>query len=349
MALKVGDVYKTEVAATVAAQADVLVAGGGTAGGIAALAAARNGAKVILVERHGCLGGMMTLGNAALTTFIAYPGGRARENGQWLYDRAVQQFAQSAQRLADNPAALQIVGGIPMEIAHRLINMGAGIDTAGQAGTYLATDSEVFKALLFDLTAEAGVELLLHSWIVNVVMDGASIKGIVVENKSGRQVLLGSTVIDATGDADVAAQAGAPFNIGVAPDDISARAGIACGTTESMGMMYVYGNVDLERLLQFALSQPEKNVPSWSKFQTIDAAYQAFRRGDTAQIHLPDYNLEGWTLPREVEFKDLLRIPAERRLLTLIPIGVPVSWPKREKKALADVIKWETYEDPEMR
>lgn len=59
--------------------------------------------------------------------------------------------------------------------------------------------------------------------------------------------------------------------------------------------------------------------------------------------------LEGWTLPREVEFKDLLRIPAERRLLTLIPIGVPVSWPKREKKALADVIKWETYEDPEMR
>jgi nitroreductase len=53
--------------------------------------------------------------------------------------------------------------------------------------------------------------------------------------------------------------------------------------------------------------------------------------------------LEGYTLPREKEFKALLNIPQEKRLLTLMPIGVPVEWPTREKKTLAEVIRWETY------
>jgi nitroreductase len=53
--------------------------------------------------------------------------------------------------------------------------------------------------------------------------------------------------------------------------------------------------------------------------------------------------LEGWTLPREDEFKALLGIPEDKRLLTLIPIGVPVEWPTREKKPLADVIRWQRY------
>jgi nitroreductase len=53
--------------------------------------------------------------------------------------------------------------------------------------------------------------------------------------------------------------------------------------------------------------------------------------------------LEGWTLPREDEFKELLGIPGERRLLTLIPIGVPVEWPTREKKSLDEVLYWERY------
>ena len=53
--------------------------------------------------------------------------------------------------------------------------------------------------------------------------------------------------------------------------------------------------------------------------------------------------LEGYTLPREEEFKALLGIPSEKRLLTLVPIGVPVSWPTREKKSLEEVIHWERY------
>ncbi len=53
--------------------------------------------------------------------------------------------------------------------------------------------------------------------------------------------------------------------------------------------------------------------------------------------------LEGWTLPREVEFKELLGIPEQKRLLTLIPVGVPVSWPEKEKKPLSEVLRWERY------
>jgi len=53
--------------------------------------------------------------------------------------------------------------------------------------------------------------------------------------------------------------------------------------------------------------------------------------------------LEGWTLPREDEFKALLGVPEEKRLLTLIPIGVPVGWPTKEKKSLDEVLYWETY------
>lgn len=53
--------------------------------------------------------------------------------------------------------------------------------------------------------------------------------------------------------------------------------------------------------------------------------------------------LEGYTLPREEEFKTLLNIPAEKRLLTLIPIGVPIEWPTREKKPLKEVIHWEKF------
>ena len=72
MDLYVGGVYKSVVEAEVIAKADVLVAGGGTAGVVAAIAAARNGADVLLVERQGCLGGMMTGGNAGLTKYVVH-------------------------------------------------------------------------------------------------------------------------------------------------------------------------------------------------------------------------------------------------------------------------------------
>ncbi len=176
MVLKVGSVYSSTVKAKVVNEIDVLVAGGGTAGCVAAIAAARNGMSVLLIERRGFLGGMMTGGNAALATYMVHNMSRA-DRGKVLA------------QLGTNPSSVQIVGGIPMEITKRLIDMGAGIGTYGTAGTYVFTTQQELKELLLEMMEEAGVKLLFHSLIVDVIEDDNVVKGIVVENKSGRQAV----------------------------------------------------------------------------------------------------------------------------------------------------------------
>ena len=301
MRLEVGSIYRSEVEARVVADVDVLVAGGGTAGCVAALAAARNGDRVFLVERYGYLGGMLT-GNAGLTIFIGYPGGRVRKNKLWFVGNAVEMFASAVKKLQENPSEVRIVGGIPLEITNRLMAAGAGIGIGGQAGTYVTTNLEAFKALLFEMMEEAGVKLLLHSWVVDVIMEKDIIKGVVVENKSGRQVLLGKMIIDATGDADVAAKSGAPFEVGVTPGSMAAKGGMPIGFTEPLGIMYTYGNVDVERVFQFARKNNDWE-PTWPSFQGLEDAYQSFRKGQLADIFLPkasaadEIDVEFLTLP----------------------------------------------------
>lgn len=295
MGLKVGSVYRSQAEALVVAEVDVLIAGGGTAGCAAALAAARNGARVLVVERYGYLGGMLA-GNAGLTIFIGYPGGRVRKNKEWLVGDAVELFAKAVKKLQENPSEIRMVGGIPLEITDRLMAMGAGIGVGGQAGTYITTNAEVVKTLLFAMMEEAGVELLLHSWVADVIVEKGIIKGVVVENKSGRQALLGKVIIDATGDADVAAKAGVPFEVGVAPGGMSAEAGVPIGSTQEMGIMYVYANVEVERVFQFAREHNDWE-PTWPTFQGLEDAYQSFRKGQLAGIYMPKTNVEVFTLP----------------------------------------------------
>jgi len=238
--LKVGGTFTREINTKIVDEADVIVAGGGTAGVVAALAAARNGAKTLLVERYGFLGGMMTAGNAGLTKYVVHSTEHA-------------DYGKVLKKLADRPAEVQIVGGIPMEITSELMKMGAGIGTDGTAGSYVFTNSEDFKYLLLTMLKKAGVRLLLHSWIVDVVKEKDIIKGIVVENKSGRQAIMGKIVIDATGDGDVAARAGASF-------EICKVAKIANGKSSSlsaMGVMFKVGNVNLPNLFEHLQDNPQ--------------------------------------------------------------------------------------------
>ena len=109
--LKVGSIYSQTVEAKVVSEVDVLVAGGGTAGPFAALAAARNGAKTMLVERRNSLGGMMTSGNAGLTKYI-------------VHEKDPAEYRKVVAQLARDPASVQVVGGMPMEITKRLIALG---------------------------------------------------------------------------------------------------------------------------------------------------------------------------------------------------------------------------------
>jgi len=164
----------------VRASCDVLVVGGGPAGVGAALAAAQTGARTLLVERHGMLGGMWTAG-------LVNPFFEATQNG-WI-------VAQVVQRL-----------------------QAAGAWRAWRwACTF---DPEVMVHQLERLMAEAGVGLLYHCLGVDSVVEDGRVRGVVIESKAGREALLADVVVDCTGDGDVAARAGAAFEFGRPEDGL---------------------------------------------------------------------------------------------------------------------------------
>ena len=274
MELTVGSTLRAEVVTQVAAEADVLVAGGGTAGCLAAIAAARRGADVLLVERRNFLGGMMTGGNAGLTKYI-------------VHEKSQAEYRQVWQLLEAEPESVQAVGGITMELTQRLIDSGAGLGTFGRAGSYVFTDQQEFKWTLLDMMEEAGVRLLFHSLIVDVLSTDRAVRGIVVEGKSGRQALMGRLTIDATGDADVAAKAGAPFVLGVGPDDLAAvENDVPLGTMQQMGIMFRMANVDMARCFEYLKEHPDQfRVQPFALLSLADAC-DSFLRGDMSTLNI---------------------------------------------------------------
>jgi ribulose 1,5-bisphosphate synthetase/thiazole synthase len=157
-------------------RADVVVVGSGPGGLAAALAAARAGVEVVLVERFGCFGGNIT------TVGV--------EGFAWYRHEATVE-----------------AGGIGWEFEQRAREMGAAVPESQSLSYEL--DSEGFKVVADRLVEEAGVHPMLHRQFVAPVLDGDTITGIITESKAGREAVLGTVVIDATGDADVAHRAGA--------------------------------------------------------------------------------------------------------------------------------------------
>lgn len=159
---------------------DVIVAGGGPAGFGAALGSARSGAKTLLIERYGYLGGMASTG----LPFLTYKD----DSGQRIF-------------------------GIPDEFATRAMDRGYTADDPGRDG-WLAIDPEGVKIVFQRMLLESEVDLLLHSWVCEADTSEDKIDSIDVITKGGRGKLRGKVFIDCTGDADLAAQCGVPFSIG---------------------------------------------------------------------------------------------------------------------------------------
>ena len=160
----------------VIAETDILVVGGGPAGLAAAVSAARTGVKTMLVERYGCFGGVITQVGVGSMAWYRYEGTVDTE-------------------------------GIGIEFEQRAKQMGASHSLPQSRSEVL--DAEMFKYVADCMVNEAEIEPLLHSTAVDAVMEGHTIKGIVIESKSGRQAILAKRVVDATGDADIAHLAGA--------------------------------------------------------------------------------------------------------------------------------------------
>lgn len=158
---------------------DVVVVGGGPAGVCAAIAAARNGAKTLLVERYGFLGGMWSAG------FIIP-----------LFDFHNKQY---------------VVTDIINEVKKR----------GGWGGYYdIAFDFEIMKKVLDDMVTGSGCEILFHTFLAGAYVEGDAVKGVIVQNKSGRSIIKAGCVVDCTGDGDVAALAGVPYTMGRESDNL---------------------------------------------------------------------------------------------------------------------------------
>ena len=182
----------------VKAKVDVLVCGGGPAGIGAALGAAKGEVSVMIIEKNNCLGGLATTG--LVTTFA----------GSSIFSDSED----------DDPVVnrRQVIKGVVWEFIERLIQEDGAIspeelNKTGQndAATF---DIEVYKRVADEIMEEWGINLLYHTMITGAIMDGETIKGVVIENKAGCQAILADVIIDATGDGDVAYLAGASYKMG---------------------------------------------------------------------------------------------------------------------------------------
>jgi hypothetical protein len=199
---------------------DVIVAGGGMAGIAAAIAAARGGAKTLLLEKAGWLGGMGITGATGLHSFFNI-------FGQYPGSERLRVVAGIAQELVDR---VQVMGG---GVGHVLMERGLSF-----LSMITPVEPETFKLVAIQLCQEAGVKLLFHTVIDEVQAVNGHIDGLVVWNKSGRSLIRAHQYVDCSGDGDLAAYAGAPY-LQFKPGDPGAY---------SAGFTFRLCNIDLARM-----------------------------------------------------------------------------------------------------
>jgi hypothetical protein len=227
----------------VCAEADVVVVGGGPGGHSAAIAAARNGARVVLLERYGHLGGMATGGIVIQIPHMSDGGTKPVIAGlslEWL--ERLDKLPGGVLR----PRTEDIGSTDPKLIKYWNRFMGNTIN--GHIKHTAWVDTELTKCMLNDMVEEAKIKLYLHSWGTKAVAKDGKVQGVVFESKSGRQAVLGEIIIDGTGDGDLLPSSGAAFDAEVEKGSRSA----------ALALVFRIGNCDYQKYCDFKEKEPQK-------------------------------------------------------------------------------------------
>ncbi|MGC2854490.1 FAD-dependent oxidoreductase [Novispirillum sp. DQ9] len=222
--------------ATVAARCDVLVVGGGPAGIGAALGAAWSGADVVLAERYGFLGGNAT---AALVMPLMSFHTQSKTPAQPLDTLS---FLPT-----DHGTGDPVVGGALTAFLERLFALRGAIRPSEKTGFVVPFDPEMFKLAAQEVVDEAGVKLLFHAFASGVT-EGTRPRGVVFESKSGPLVVQADIVVDCTGDGDIAAAAGARYEVG-RPED---------GLVQPMTLMFRMVGFDADAFTDYVAGHPDQ-------------------------------------------------------------------------------------------
>lgn len=201
-------------------ETDVLVVGGGTAGFVAAVAAAKTGAKTMIVEQAGVLGGTPVAG--LMTISLTYHDAYGKQVVTGVFDELLEK--------------MKLNGGA----------MGYTYETQGNMQFAAPFDAEVAKYTMVEMAEEYGIEVLFDTICIDTLMMGKSIKGIIAANKAGSSIILAKRVIDCTGDGDVAVFAGAEYEM--RPREIR----------QPITLMFRMGDVNVEKWVDYMKSHPEQ-------------------------------------------------------------------------------------------
>jgi hypothetical protein len=224
--------------AKVLPQTDVLVVGGGCAGIGAALGAAEAGAKVLLIERFGFLGGNATAG--LVVTMASY---HTSSNVPLKRTEDLTLFP------TDHGPGKPIIGGVMARLVERLVANGGAFAPSQKTGYMVPFDPEVLKLVALDMLDAAGVDFLFYSFASGVTTgDDKKINGVIFETKSGPIVARAKVIVDCTGDGDIGAFAGAPYEIGRSRDRM----------TQPMTLMFLLEGFALERFKGYVQAHPDQ-------------------------------------------------------------------------------------------
>lgn len=222
--------------ARVAARCDVLVVGGGPAGMAAALGAAWAGADVLLTERFGFLGGNPTV--ALVNPLMS-----------WHTQKAPPSEIDPTRLLPqDHGPGEPIVAGALETFVSNLIAADGALAPTQATGFTVPFDPEIYKAVAQETMEQAGVRVLLHAFANDVWTDEDKLCGAVFETKSGPLLIRANVIVDASGDGDLAAKAGARFHIGREED----------GRVQPMTLMFRIADFDREAFAAYVREHPDQ-------------------------------------------------------------------------------------------